>query len=190
MSSTLPNQANGHAATASGILFRPITKPGPHLGACSLRELRLEAKRGSAELAKSCGVRPFVVYQLENGHLNPALYKADLKALAKALGVPFARLMARSFKNEAEIAAMAKPTRKPKKALLALPAPAAPQEPLPAAVPVPAPAEHRTGRHQVQKIGIALTYDGNIIGGAQLNLDAKALTPLLKRLLREALSDD
>jgi DNA-binding XRE family transcriptional regulator len=179
--------ANG-TETQIPFAARPILKPGAYVNQTSLREYRLKAGIGSKALADKADVPAFVVYQIETGHLNPRIHARNLAKLAKALDVPVRAVMAPcqlTAEQMAELESVSKAPRvgkrQPKsKKLLALPAP------VPAAVPV----EHRTGRGQVQKLGIALTYDGNIIGGASLNLDAKALTPLIKRLLRAALDDD
>lgn len=181
--------ANG-AETQIPLAIRPILKPGPHFNRTSLREYRLKSDISSVALAKQADVPAFVVYQIENGHLNPRLHARSLAKLAKALDVPIKVVMAPcrlTAEQMVELEAASKASRRPRKAMLALPAP--PPAPEPAADPVSLPV-HRTAKGQVQKLGIALTYEGNIIGAASVSLDAKALAPLLKRLLRETLGDD
>lgn len=158
--------------TPRGVRNRGIQKPGQHVQRTNLRALRTQAGLSAVNLAKLAGIPVYVVYQIENGHLNPDNHRRNLAKCARAMNVLPGAMYPQSVETMPKC---------PGKALLALPAPTEPP-----AVPL----EHRTKPGQVQKIGVALTYDGQIIGGASLNLDLKALTPLLKRMLREALTDD
>jgi hypothetical protein len=132
-------------------------------------------------------VPAFIVYQIENGHLNPSSYTRQLVKLAKVLSIPFSTLRAPCQLTAEQMAALEAASKAPR-------AHGHKRRSNPSSSPAPEPQPQlpalRTAKHQVQKLGIALTYEGQIIGAAQLNLDTKALTPLIRRLLREALSDE
>lgn len=171
-------QVNGF--DAAPLRVHGIRKPGPHYGATSLRDLRIKAGMTGPELAEKAGVSKSTIYLTENGQANPDSHRRDYAKLAKALGASLEEF----YKPSALPLA---PPKEPKAAKTNLPAVVEPPEreakPKPAKPP-------RTSKDQVQRIGIALTYDGEIIGGASLALDTKAMKPLFKKLLKEWLFAD
>jgi len=152
---------------------RPVPATGQRLAPDGpftncVREQREASGRSRRWVKENIGLSYGQQMNLERHRVQ--LTKSLAHRYAKGLGIAPVRLFANTGRGNG------------------LPMPVEANEPIGTAL-VPHIEPQRTGKGQVQKLGIALTYDGQIIGAASVNLDMKALSPLIKRMMREALED-